>query len=89
MMIPFVDLQNEYQLLKEEFDAAYYRVMSSNTFILGPELLAFENNFAKYCEVSHAYGVANGLDALHLILKAFDIGAGDEVIVPANTFVAT
>lgn len=89
MNVPFVDLKSEYQLLKEEFEAAYQRVISSNSFILGQETQDFERNFANYCEVKHAFGVGNGLDALHLILKAMGIGNKDQVIVPANTFIAT
>jgi len=89
MTIPFVDLQTDYQLLKEEYDKAYHRVSSSNSFILGQELQSFENKFAEYCGVKFAIGVGNGLEALHLILRAFNIGNGDEVIVPANTYIAT
>jgi dTDP-4-amino-4,6-dideoxygalactose transaminase len=76
MKIPFVDLPKEYQLLKEEYDRAYHRVMSSNSFILGPELQEFEKNFAQYCGVKFVIGVGNGLEALHLILRALDIGDG-------------
>jgi dTDP-4-amino-4,6-dideoxygalactose transaminase len=63
--------------------------MASGHYILGPEVAAFESEFAAYCEASHCVGVANGLDALHLILRAMEIGAGDEVIVPTNTYIAT
>jgi dTDP-4-amino-4,6-dideoxygalactose transaminase len=63
--------------------------MDSGWYILGPELEAFEDEFARYCEVKHCVGVANGLDALHLILRAMGIGPGDEVIVPSNTYIAT
>ena len=75
--------------LRPRFDAAYARVMDSNYFILGSEVAAFENEFAQYCGAKHCIGVANGLDALFITLKAFDIGPGDEVIVPSNTYIAT
>jgi dTDP-4-amino-4,6-dideoxygalactose transaminase len=89
MQVPFLDLKAPYQELKNEMDAACRRVMESGRFILGSEVEAFEAEFAATCEVKHCIGVANGLDALHLILRALKIGAGDEVIVPANTYIAT
>ncbi len=89
MTIPFLDLTSPYLELKEEFDAAYHRVMESGWYILGEEVEAFEAEFAAYCESKHCIGVGNGLDALHLILRAMDIGPGDEVIVPSNTYIAT
>ena len=87
--IPFLDLKAPYLELKEELDAAYRRVMESGWYILGEEVTAFEGEFAHYCDVKYCIGVGNGLDALHLILRAMDIGAGAEVIVPSNTFIAT
>ena len=87
--VPFLDLKTLYLELKEELDAAYLRVMESGWYILGEEGTAFEKEFAWYCDVKYCIGVGNGLDALHLILRAMDIGAGDEVIVPANTYIAT
>jgi len=87
--IPFLDLKQPYLELKEELDCAYQRVMDSGWFIHGAELKAFESEFADYCNVKYCIGVGNGLDALHLILRAMDIGEGDEVIVPSNTFIAT
>lgn len=87
--IPFLDLGRSYQELKAELDAAYQRVMDSGWYIQGEELEAFEEEFAGYCEAGHCIGVGNGLDALHLILKGYGIGPGDEVIVPSHTFVAT
>jgi dTDP-4-amino-4,6-dideoxygalactose transaminase len=87
--IPFLDLRASYLELKAELDEAYKRVMDSGWYIHGEELSAFESEFADYCNVKHCIGVGNGLDALHLILRAVDIGAGDEVIVPSNTFIAT
>lgn len=87
--VPFLDLKALYLELKEELDAAYFRVMESGWYILGEEVATFEKDFAKYCDAKYCIGVGNGLDALHLILRAMDIGAGDEVIVPANTYIAT
>jgi dTDP-4-amino-4,6-dideoxygalactose transaminase len=89
MKIPFLDLHAAYAELRHETDAAYRRVMESGWYILGAEVEAFEQEFAAYCGVRHCIGVGNGLDALHLILRAGGIGPGDEVIVPANTFIAT
>jgi len=87
--IPFLDLKAAYLELKDELDAAYRRVMESGWYILGGEVEAFEEEFAAYCGVKHCISVGNGLDALHLILRAMNIGPGDEVIVPSNTFIAT
>ena len=89
MNVPFLDLQVSRRRIRDELDAACRRVMDSNCYILGEELEAFEQEFAAYCGVKHCIGVANGLDALHLILRAYGIGSGAEVIVPANTFIAT
>lgn len=89
MKIPFLDLKATYDELKPEFDAAYHRVMDSGWYLLGSELEAFETEFAAYCGAKHCVGVGNGLDALVLILRAYDIVPGDEVIVPAHTFIAT
>jgi dTDP-4-amino-4,6-dideoxygalactose transaminase len=87
--ISFLDLKSLHEPIRLLLDEAYARVMDSGWFIMGPELEAFESEFASYCEVKQCIGVANGLDALHLLLRANDIGDGDEVIVPANTFIAT
>jgi dTDP-4-amino-4,6-dideoxygalactose transaminase len=87
--IPFLDLQAAYLELQDELDAACRRVMASGRYILGQEVQAFESEFAVYCGVRHCIGVSNGLDALELILRGYGIGGGDEVIVPANTFIAT
>ena len=89
MTIPFLDLRAAYLELKDELDATYQRVMASGWYILGPEVEAFENDFAAYCEAAHGIGLASGLDALHLALRACDIGPGAEVIVPSHTFIAT
>ncbi len=87
--VPFLDMKASYLEIKDEIDAAYHRVMDSGWVLLGEELAGFESEFARYCGVSHCIGVGNGLDALHLILRAMDIGPGDEVVVPAYTFIAT
>ncbi|MEI7911054.1 MAG: DegT/DnrJ/EryC1/StrS family aminotransferase [Verrucomicrobiota bacterium] len=89
MNMPFLELKPTYLELKDEFDGAYHRVMDSGWYLLGSELEAFESEYAAYCEADHCIGVANGLDALHLIVRAYGIGPGDEVIVPSNTFIAT
>lgn len=89
MALPFLDLAISHQQCRAELDAAYQHVMDSNWFILGSQVAAFEQEFAAFCGVEHCVGVGNGLDALALILRAMAIGPGDEVIVPANTFIAT
>jgi len=88
MTVAFLDLKPSAEL-QAELDVAYRRVMASGWYILGEEVAAFEDEFAAYCGVRDCIGVGNGLDALHLILRGYDIGAGDEVIVPANTYIAT
>jgi dTDP-4-amino-4,6-dideoxygalactose transaminase len=89
MIVPFLDLKSPYMELKPCLDAAYERVMRSGWYILGDECSRFEAAFAQYCGSKYCVGVANGLDALHLILCAWGIGPGDEVIVPSNTYIAT
>lgn len=88
-MIPFLDLRAAYLELKSEIDDSVSRVLNSGWYVLGPEVEAFEAEWAGYCGARHAVGVANGLDALTLALRALDIGPGDEVIVPSNTYIAT
>ena len=87
--IPFVSLARQNESIRDRLDDAYRRVMDSGWFILGAELEAFEEEFAKYSEAKYCIGVGNGLDALHFLLLAYGIGPGDEVIVPSNTFIAT
>ena len=87
--VPFLDLGFAYQELKAELDSAYHRLMQSGRYILGEEVEAFEAEFAEYCGTRNCVSVANGLEALHLILEAYGIGVEDEVLVPANTFIAT
>jgi dTDP-4-amino-4,6-dideoxygalactose transaminase len=88
-MIPFLDLKAPYIELKREIDQAIARIVSSGWFIGGPEVDQFEEEYASYSGASYCVGVANGLDALQLALRAMDVGPGDEVIVPSNTYIAT
>ncbi len=87
--VPFLEVRSTYLEIKDELDAAYHRVMNSGWYILGNEVEAFETEFAAYCGTKHCIGVGNGLEALQLILRGYGIGPGDEVIVPANTYIAT
>ena len=89
MKVPFVSLEIMHDEIRKELDDAYQAVMDNSFFIQGQACTAFEEEFADYCGVKYCVGVGNGLDALMLILRAMDIGAGDEVIVPSNTFIAT
>ncbi|MCP3761367.1 DegT/DnrJ/EryC1/StrS family aminotransferase [Domibacillus sp. A3M-37] len=88
-MIPFLNLKEINKQYKEELKEAAGRVIDSGWYILGEEVAAFEKEFAAYCGVKHCIGVSNGLDALKLILKAYGYGAGDEIIVPSNTYIAS
>jgi len=87
--IPFNDFASPYQELKAELDDAYHRFMQSGWYVLGKEVEAFEQEYAAYCGAKYCVGVANCLDAMHLVLRAWNIGPGDEVIVPSNTYIAT
>ncbi len=89
MKIPFLNLYHAHNEVQGELKLAYERVASSGQYILGKEVGCFEEEFADYCEAQYCIGVANGLEAIHLILRAYNIGPGDEVIVPSNTFIAT
>jgi dTDP-4-amino-4,6-dideoxygalactose transaminase len=89
MTIPFLDLKAINLTQQEEIQQAMQRVLQSGWYILGKEVEAFEQAYAAYCGTQHAIGVANGLDAIFLVLKAWGIGPGDEVIVPSNTYIAT
>jgi dTDP-4-amino-4,6-dideoxygalactose transaminase len=88
-MIPFLDLNGVNAPYQEAIEEAALRVIRSGWYILGNELKAFESAFAAYCETSHCVGVANGLDALTLILMALDFPQDSEIIVPANTYIAS
>jgi dTDP-4-amino-4,6-dideoxygalactose transaminase len=87
--IPLIDLKKQYQTIKSEVNSAILNVTSNCNFILGAELTSFEANFAKYCQTEYALGVANGTDALQLAFRVLEIGPGDEVIIPAMTFIST
>ena len=89
MPVPFVDLQAQYRSIKSEVDAAIQRVLDTSAFVLGREVEAFERAFAEYVGAEFCVGVSNGTAAIQLALTACGVGAGDEVIVPANTFFAT
>lgn len=87
--IPFVTFEKMHQEIQQELDEAVLRVLHSNWFIRGTEVERFEKEFAQYCQTKYCVGCGNGLDALYLVLRAYGIGTGDEVIVPSNTFIAT
>ncbi len=89
MQVPFVDLKAQYQSIKTEVNQAVLNVLENCNFILGHEVEEFEKNFAQFVGTQYAIGVSTGLDALRLALEVLGIGSGDEVIIPANTFIAT
>lgn len=89
MYVPFVDLKLQYHSMKEEIDRAIQGVLERTDFVLGEAVRTFEDAFAAYCGVDYAIGVDSGYSALELILRAYGIGPGDEVITAANTFIAT
>lgn len=89
MKVPLVDLQAQYKTIQRDVDSAIYRVVNSSNFVLGEEVDRFECEFAEYLGVNHCIGVNSGTSALYLSLLVADIGRGDEVIIPANTFIAT
>jgi dTDP-4-amino-4,6-dideoxygalactose transaminase len=88
-MIKFLDLKKINERFRGELDAAAKRMLDSGWYLLGKEIEQFEVDFAAYCGVTHCIGCANGLDALKLIIKAYGFGPGDEIIVPANTYIAS
>lgn len=89
MDIKFLDVGATYHELKPEIDVAVNKVLSNGWYILGESVDKFESEFARYCGTRYCIGVSNGMDALELILRSYQIGEGDEVIVPANTYIAT
>ena len=89
MKIQNLDFKSPYIELKEELDEVYSKFMTSGWYVLGKEVKLFEEEYAAYCGVKYCIGVANGLDALYLALRGYNIGTGDEVIVPSNTYIAT
>lgn len=88
-MIKFLDLHKINERYRNQIDAKIKNILDSGWYLLGKENETFENNFAKFCGVKHAIGAANGLDALNLIIKAYGFKSGDEIIVPANTYIAS
>ena len=89
MSVPFLDLKAAYDELAPKTEPLMLQSLRSGWYILGPEVEDFECAFANYCDVDHAIGVANGMDAIQITLMAVGIGSGDKVLVPSNTFVAT
>lgn len=89
MKVKFLDLHRVNERFRAEIDARFKAVLDSGWYLLGEQDERFEAHFAAYCGVKHAVGVANGLDALNLIIKAYGFGPGDEIIVPANTYIAS
>ena len=89
MKVPFLDLKIQYQSIKSEVDAAIQNVLDNTAFILGPSVENFEKDFAEAQNVKYCLGTSSGTDANHLVLWGLGIGPGDEVIIPANTFIAT
>ncbi len=87
--VPLVDLLEQYASIATELEEAVDACISSGQYIQGPDVCDFEQAFARYCDVEHCVGVASGTDALHLACRAIGVGYGDEVIIPAHTFVAT
>ncbi|MBW8873585.1 MAG: DegT/DnrJ/EryC1/StrS family aminotransferase [Acidobacteria bacterium] len=87
--IPLVDLKAQHAEIAAEVEAGFARVIAETAFILGPAVAEFETAFARFCGVPHCLGVGNGTDAIELIVRALGLGPGDEVLVPANTFIAT
>lgn len=89
MQVPFVDLKAQYQAIKPEIDAAIEDILTNTSFIGGPKVTAFEEAFASYMKAKHCVACANGTDAIEIALEAIGIGKGDEVIVPAMSWIAT
>src|SRR5689334_17747925 len=89
LRVPFVDLKAQYDSIRQEMDRAIASVVEQSAFIGGSFVKQFEQDFARYCGVEHVVGVANGTDAIYIALRTLGIGAGDEVITAANTFIAT
>jgi dTDP-4-amino-4,6-dideoxygalactose transaminase len=88
-MIPLVDLKAQHKQIADEVQRGFAAVLENTSFILGKDVAAFEEAFSKFSGVAHTIGVANGTDALEIALRALGVGRGDEVILPANTFIAT
>ena len=89
MKVPFLDLKSQYHSVKEEIFRELNEIFENTAFVLGKHVREFEKEFAKAHDVKYCYGVSSGTDGNHVVLWALGIGPGDEVIVPANTFIAT
>jgi dTDP-4-amino-4,6-dideoxygalactose transaminase len=89
MTLPLLNLHAQHDAIREELEAAISRVLAHGRFVQGPEVAEFEDAFAAYCDVGHCVGVANGTSAIELVLRAAEIGPGDEVITTPMTFIAT
>lgn len=89
MKIPLVDLALQHAEIEAEVRAGFERVMAASAYVLGPDVAAFENEYAAFCGSPHCIGTANGTDALELAIRALGVGPGDEVVLPANTFIAS
>jgi dTDP-4-amino-4,6-dideoxygalactose transaminase len=89
MQVPFLSFTGQHQAIREDVLAAIAKVYDSQWYVLGESVQQFEQQYAAFCHTNHCVGLANGLDALHLALEALGVGAGDEVIVPSNTYIAT
>ena len=87
--IPLVDLAAQHVAVAQDVADGWAQVLARTAFIDGPQVAAFENEYAAFIGTGHCVGVANGTDAIELMLRAYGIGAGDEVILPTNTFIAT
>lgn len=87
--VPFVALERQHAHVEHELNEAFGRLLGSGAFTLGAELASFESEFAGYCGVRHCVGTASGTAALALMLRAYGVGSGDEVIVPGHTFIAS
>ena len=89
MQVPFVNLKLQYQNLKAEIDNAIFGCVENTAFIGGPQIKSFERDFAKYTQNEYCIACANGTDSLEILLKSMEIGVGDEVIVPAISWIST
>src|SRR5664279_250959 len=89
MKIPFFSFDRMHQPIKQGLVKAFEEVVNSNWLVLGKQVEKFENEYSKFNDVNFCVGLSNGLDAIHIALKTLGIGAGDEVIVPSNTYIAT
>lgn len=89
MEVPFLDLNTQYKSIKNEIDSAIQKILENASFILGPAVAEFEKEFAKIHNMKYCLGTSSGTDGNHLALWSLDVESGDEIIIPANTFIAT